>query len=165
MLDRLRALRVGELMRDGYGPPEAMWVVMTDPKLGYRKWRGHDGPRKPCDRSLTRRLYRLLKRGAPDLVEEARDAARVILSAGAIQAASRLVLIAEGDHDRRIPAARLQAIASTKILEAIGVLGPELAKPDREQAGSGTDPDQHRLALEEAAQLIEGTDFVVTTAD
>lgn len=161
-VDRMRVVRAGELLADGRSPADVMWAIMTDPKIGYARWRKRPRPRPSRERALELRLVRLLERTQHDVVTGAAAAARAILSSGAIAAATSLVRAAEGEVDPNSRSARVRLAASTAVLEGIGVIdrrGVNVAIAGA--SAGGTDEDRHLEALREADRLLTTEDFSV----
>jgi hypothetical protein len=164
-LERLRAARAAELLRDGHGPADAMWRVMTDPALGYSKWRNRARPRKR-DRALAAMLDRLMRRAAPELVADARAAAVAVLSSGAVAAASSILRAADGELDPEAPASeRTRLKAAELVLESLGVLDRRSGSVAVAIAGGAAGEDASHLdAIREAERILSSEEFTVRDA-
>jgi hypothetical protein len=120
--DKLRVAEFARRLDQGEDELTAGWRTLADPKLGIARWRGAADSERPSDVALARKVAALLRRGVPELLEQARDVTLARVAGLGDKALRTLDEVTSGDFAD--PArARVQLDGARTVMEALGVAG------------------------------------------
>ena len=117
-MDRLRVREFVKLVRQGESEIDAFWKVASHEGFGFSRLRGK--AERPAEIKLMRKLASLLRRAAPELLEDARDLATVRLSGLSEPAVQAVGEIVTGDFTDG-SSARARLDAARVVLGSLGV--------------------------------------------
>lgn len=117
-MDRIRVREFVKLVRQGESEIDAFWHVASHQHYGFSRLRGK--AERPAEIKLYRKLASLLRRAAPELLEDARDLATVRLSGLSDPAVQAVGEVVTGDFTDG-SSARARLDAARVILGSLGV--------------------------------------------